>query len=246
MGSSADLSCFDFEGNKVWGYNLEGTYGKIDSKNMFHGLQTSPFLDGDRLYVALMNSDAHWVIALDKATGKEVWKYQRPTDAKGESSQAYATPVIWQAGDKKQLIVLGSDYATGHNLADGSEIWRLGDLNPVKGYSTSFRIIASPLVSEDVAIIGTARDNGPIVAVKAGATGKIGIGSEAERWRAKGAPDVSSPLLVGKEVYLMQSGGFLLCLNATNGQGELQATNHQCDLSRLARLRGRTCLSNGA
>src|SRR5690348_18100324 len=41
-----------------------------------------------RLYLALLTNGGHWVIALDKATGKEAWKVARPTDAVSESREA--------------------------------------------------------------------------------------------------------------------------------------------------------------
>src|SRR5438552_3656772 len=83
------------------------------------------------------HSDGKWVVALDKMTGREVWKIQRPTDAKKESRDAYTSPIIWDTGKDKHLIVHGSDYTTAHRLDDGGEVWRL-PLNDKKPYLEAF------------------------------------------------------------------------------------------------------------
>src|SRR5262249_14324860 len=132
FGATGDLACFDFDGNKVWGFNVQKDYGQF---SIFHGIHTTPVLHGDRLYLSLMHSKAHWIIAFDKMTGKEVWKHHRTTDAKGESEQCYTTPLIWNEGKHESIVVVGCDYATGHRLTDGGEIWRVGELNGPK-YST--------------------------------------------------------------------------------------------------------------
>ena len=76
------------------------------------------------------HSGAHASIALDKTTGKEIWKAERKSDGRAENEQSYASPMIWRKGKDAYLIVHGDDYATAHSLTDGSEIWRVGGLNP--------------------------------------------------------------------------------------------------------------------
>src|SRR5262249_22312590 len=96
-------------------------------------------------------------------------------------------------------------------------IWRVGDLNGPK-YSTSFRIISSPVASPDLLIISTARGNGPVVALKPGASGRVKPGGEFEQWRVKAAPDVPSPLIHDRLVYLGGEQGVLTCVDAKTGQ----------------------------
>lgn len=212
---SGDCACHDFAGNEVWHFNAQERYGKF---SIYHGVHISPLLHENRLYLVLLHSNGHWVIALDKATGKEVWKVDRKSDAEGESREAYSSPCLWGAGKDAQLIVLGCDYTTAHRLADGSEIWRLTDLNPKAKYSKALRIISSPTPSPDVLLVPTAR-GGLVVAVKPGAKGLINPGSEHEAWRLpKGAPDVPSPLVHDGLVYLGRDKGFLLCVDARTGK----------------------------
>jgi outer membrane protein assembly factor BamB len=224
---SGDLGCFDFEGKEVWKFNVQERYGKFQ---ILHGVHPTPLLHEDRLYLNLIHSGGHWVVALDKATGKEIWKAARPSDARGESKEAYSSPCLWQDGKNAYLVVLGADYVTAHRLEDGAEIWRVGDLNPpVKSakYSDAFRIIASPIAVPELIVAPTAR-NTVVVAVKPEARGRIDAGSSGELWRKlKGSPDVPSPLIHGGQVYLCRENGVLICLDAKTGEQHYEQALHQ-------------------
>jgi outer membrane protein assembly factor BamB len=212
---TGDFSCFDFQGNQVWTFNAQDRYGQFSIQ---HGIHNTPVLHEDRLYMTLLHSNGHWVIALDKASGKEVWKVARKSDAQFECKEAYTTPCLWDHGNEKCLVVLGCDYATAHRLGDGGELWRLGGLNPKAGYQNAFRIISSPVAADGLLVVPTARQK-QVVALKPGASGMIKPGSAFELWRnAKGAPDVPSPLIHDGLIYLCSEGGVLTCLEAKTGK----------------------------
>jgi outer membrane protein assembly factor BamB len=212
---AGDLACHDFDGNQKWHFNVQERYGKF---NILHGIHVTPLLHEDRLYLNLIHAGGHWVIALDKATGKEAWKVERKSDAVGESREAYASPCLWHNGAEANLVVLGADYATGHRLRDGSEAWRLAELNPKTKYSPVLRIISSPVPSPELLVVPTAR-GGMVVGVKPGAEGLIKPGSPVEAWRlSKGSPDVPSALVHDGLVYLGMHNGALICLDAATGR----------------------------
>lgn len=212
---TGNLAAFDFEGNEKWNVNIQDRYGKFKIQ---HGLHTSPLLHEGKLYLSLQHELGHWVIAIDAATGKEVWKHERKTDAVGESLEAYASPCLWNDGKESQVVVLGADYATGHSLKDGSEIWRLGDLNSKKTYSTAFRIIASPVATPEALVVPTARGM-HVITLKPGVKGMVNAGSEHEMWRkSKGSPDVPSPLVHDGLVYLCREFGVLQCWDLKSGE----------------------------
>jgi len=220
---SGHCACFDFDGNEVWKFNVQQRYGEFSIQ---HGVHTTPLLYEDKLYLSLLHSNGHWIVALDKATGKEVWKIERQSDAEGESREAYASPCLWQTAKETTLVILGCDYTTGHSLKDGSEIWRLGDLNPKEGYSKALRIIATPVPTPDLLVVPTAR-GGLVVALKPGPRGLLKAGSSFEQWRiAKGSPDVPSPLVHDGLVYLQRENGLLLCLDAQTGKTLYQERLH--------------------
>jgi outer membrane protein assembly factor BamB len=223
---SGDFACCDFNGKVVWKFNAQERYGEFVIQ---HGIHITPVLHGDRLYLSLLHSGGWWVIAIDKASGKDVWKVRRETDATDECEQAYASPVLWRDGNNEYLVVLGCDYATAHRLSDGGEIWRLGDLNPKETYHRMFRIIATPAASADLIVVPSCRD-GPLVGVKPEAKGMIKAGSAFERWRLPGkgpgplakTPDVPAPLIHKGLVYLcrqyQRENGALICLDAKTGK----------------------------
>lgn len=206
---SGTFACFDHAGNEKWSFDVQKRYGKFQIQ---HGIHVTPVLKGDRLYWNLLHANSQWVIALDTKTGNEVWKIERPSDAKGESREAYASPCLWHDGKQEVLVVLGSDYATGHNLADGKEVWRIGELNPKKGYSTALRIIASPVATPKLLVVPTAR-GGLLVTATPGAGGKV------DGWRTpKGCPDVTSAVVHDGLVYLPRDAGVFLVLDAATGK----------------------------
>jgi outer membrane protein assembly factor BamB len=212
---TGDLACFDFEGKEVWHFNAQERYGRFKT---YHGFHTSPLLYGDRLYLQLIHSNAALVLALDKATGKEVWKVERKSDGHTENEHSYATPAVWRKGDKAYLITHGNDYAIGHRLEDGGEIWRVGDLNPKDRYDAYLRFVASPVATPDLIVIPTAK-NHAVVGLKPEATGMVRAGSNFEQWRLPtGTPDVPSPLVHDGLVYLCSERGFLTCLDAKTGK----------------------------
>jgi outer membrane protein assembly factor BamB len=204
FSGTGDLACFDFEGKEVWHFNAQERYGKFDIQ---WGMHVTPLLHGDRLYLALLHMGSMWVLALDKATGSEIWKVDRPTDGIWEGRQSYASPVLAHNGSEEYLVVHGCDYTTAHRLSDGKEIWRLGDLNPKSRYNRTLRFVASPVAVQDLIIVPTAK-NGPVVALKPDASGDIKSGSSFELWRkARGTPDVPSPLVHDGLVYLCSERG---------------------------------------
>ncbi len=223
FAGTGDFACFDFAGNEVWHFNAQDRYGRF---RIQWGMHVTPLLHGDRLYLALLHSGGWTVAALDKATGREVWKIKRDSDARQECEQSYASPVLWHKGDQAYLVVHGNDYTTAHRLSDGHEIWRLGDLNPQSHYNATFHLVASPVATPDLIVVPTAK-NGPVVAVKPEAHGMITAGSRFEQWRRpRNTPDVSSPLVHDGLVYLCREEGTLLCLDAKTGKEHYQTRLH--------------------
>jgi outer membrane protein assembly factor BamB len=213
--ASGELACFDFDGKEVWKFNCQDRYGKFDIQ---FGLHSTPVLDGDRLYLQLIHSGGGQVIALDKATGKDVWKIKRPSDGIKECEHSYASPTLWRNGDKAFLIVHGNDYATGHALNDGHELWRVGGLNPKAKYNTTLRFVSTPVASPDLIVIPSAK-NGPVVGLKPTATGLVESGNSSEQWRRpSNTPDVPSPLIHDGLVYLCKENGYVICLDAKTGK----------------------------
>jgi outer membrane protein assembly factor BamB len=217
-----DLACFDLEGKEVWKFNVPERYGSYSAQ---HGLHNTPLLDGDRLYLQYFIKKTAYVAAVDKATGKDIWKVERKSDGVAENLDSYTSPVIWRKGKDAYLITHGNDYAIAHSLEDGQEIWRVGGLNPKEKYRRDLRFVSSPVATPDLIVIPSAKDHG-VVGLKPEAKGLIMPGSDSESWRlVKGTPDVPSPLVYDGLVYLCRDGS-LLVLDGKTGKSLYEQRIH--------------------
>ncbi len=221
------LSSFDWNGTARWHVNLAERYG---APNMFFGLSTSPLIVGDRLFLQLLHTDAQWVIALDKATGKELWKHERSTDAEGECLHAYTSVVPFRNADNAPaaLLVHGADYLTAHDFADGRELWRSETVNPKDNYNSFFRLVASPVSAEGLVVVPTAK-RGPVFGLRPGKAPTSTARQDVARvWKLDaGTPDVPSPILADGLVYLAGENGRLTVLDATTGETIYAERVHQ-------------------
>jgi outer membrane protein assembly factor BamB len=209
------VKAFDFEGREVWGRNLQEDYGDF---GLNWGYASSPLLHDGKLIIEVLHGnntdDPSYLLALDSATGSELWRQERPTDAVRESPDAYTTPAVLVHEGKTRIVVSGGDYVTAHDPASGEELWRAGGLNPRK--SPNYRIIASPVVKDGM-IFAPSRKR-PLLALRAGGTGDVTTSHLAWKWEDDGGPDVPTPISDGKHFYMVEDSGMVTCLDAPSGE----------------------------
>ncbi len=210
--SSGGLACFTVAGEPVWTADLQ-KYGAFQIQ---FGCHWTPVLHKGKLYAQVMHRKAQKLVKFDAATGAEEWVVERPGYSKGESPDVYASPFIWEGPNGEALLIAhGNDYTTGHKLTDGSEVWRVGGLNP--NASGAWRFVSNVLVTPDLIVVPSCK-NGPLVAFNpVGAKGEISPENKAELWRVTPTPDVVAPIRVGDVIYLCQAGPFL-ALDAKTGK----------------------------
>ena len=213
MTGNGKLTCFTMAGKEVWKRDVQADYGRF---GLNHGYASTPLLYRDRLYVQVLHGmhtdDPSYVFAVEPSTGKTIWKVERPTDAKSESPDNYATPQItWVAG-KPQLVVSGADYVTGHDLDSGKELWRIGGFNPTNNPAN--RTIASSLVIGGNVFTTSTRGR-PFIGFHAGGSGNIT--GRSELWTNNLGADVPTPTTDGKYIYVLVDNGIMHCLEAATG-----------------------------
>ena len=222
--STGVLACYDFDGNEVWKTNLEDRYGSF---KLYFVMASTPLLDSDQLYLQLIHSGAWLVLALEKSTGREIWKHRRKSDAYAECEHSYASPFLYRDDKREFLLVHGADYLTAHRLTDGSEIWRCGNLNPKDSYNTSLRFVASPVAVPGLVIVPSAK-NGPVLGLRPDGKGDITDSRQWYHWmREDGTPDVPSPLIHDGFVYLCRENGDLICMDAATGNQVYKERTHR-------------------
>jgi len=114
LAADGSLACLDNKtGKKIWGFNIVTKY----SGDVPHwGISESPLIDGARVIVQPGGSGAS-IVALDKMTGKEIWK------SAGDPA-AYSSAVLAQVGGIKQLLHFTSQGAVGLRADNGEQLWR--------------------------------------------------------------------------------------------------------------------------
>lgn len=214
MTGNGKFACFTIQGKEVWKRDIQAEYGRF---GLNHGYASTPLLWGERLYVQVLHGmttdDPSYVFAVDKNTGKTVWKVERPTDAVQESPDNYATPQVATVGGKQQLVISGGDYVTGHDLETGKEIWRIGGFNPTN--NPFGRTIASSVVIGSNVFTTSTRGR-PFIAFRAGGSGNIT--GKSELWNNSLGADVPTPTTDGKYIYVLVDNGVVNCLEAETGK----------------------------
>ncbi len=217
------LGCYDFEGRKQWQFDLQDKVGKFD---IAFGMTSTPVLDGDRLYFQLIHTGGAKIVALEKTNGNIVWQHKRPSDAYNECEHSYASPILYRDGEREFLLSHGADYIIAHSLSDGSEIWRCGGLNPRGDYDNTLRFVASPVATEGLIVVPSAK-NGPVLGLRPDGKGDVSESTAAHIWvRPQNTPDVPSPLIHDGLVYLCREDGRLICMDAKTGVEQYHVRTH--------------------
>jgi outer membrane protein assembly factor BamB len=207
------LKAFDFKGTELWTRDIQKDYGAF---GLNWGYASSPLLHEGMLYIPVLHGmktdDPSYVLKIDGGTGKTLWKVERPTDAVVESPDAYTTPALLEYDGRKEVVVTGGDVVTGHDLADGKELWRAQGLNP--GKARNYRIVASPIVAGGLVIAPTRVR--PMVAIKPGGRGDVTATHTA--WTFDRGPDVPTPASDGKLLYCVSDRGVVEVLNVQTGE----------------------------
>ncbi len=209
------IVCFDFAGAEKWRFDLPAKYGALGAN---HGYGSSPVLVDNKVVIQVLHGmkteKPSYLLALDQATGAVIWRVERPTDARKESPDAYTTPFLATIDGRKQIVINGGNYITGHDVTTGAELWRGGGMNPKD--DTAYRVVPSPTVRDGMIFAPTRKV--PLVAFRAGGSGDISTSHRAWAWEnPKGAPDVPTPVSDGPRFYMADDAGMITCLDAKTG-----------------------------
>ena len=213
---SGDLVAVDSKGKVQWTKNLQSLFG---ADTLWWDLGSSPVLTESAVVVAVMQSGPSYVVAFDKGTGKELWKFDRTLPAPEEAAQSYSTPVVVSVKGQEAIAVMGADHLTINRASDGKLLGKLGGFNP--GQEQYWRSISSPVADGNVILCPYARgDTLTAVDIEALANGK---GQDAILWfRDDLGSDVPTPAAHQGRAYVVSDGkaskGTITCINLLNGK----------------------------
>src|SRR6516164_5109534 len=201
------IFCFDLDGKELWSKKL----GKYRTR-LSWGTAASPVLYKDRLYIVNDNEEKSFLVCLDAATGKEIWKVDR------DEKTNWSTPFIWENGQRNEIVTPGSGKVRSYDL-DGKLLWELSGMSGIT--------IATPFTANGYLYISSGyvmSPRRPVYAIRPGAAGDISLqGDEISNqyiaWSQKqGASYNPSPLLYGDYLYVLKDRGFLCCSEAKTGK----------------------------
>jgi outer membrane protein assembly factor BamB len=128
------LIAYDAAGNERWTLPL-GPFNNI------YGMGASPVIVGDLLILACDQSTGSYLLALDKRTGEERWRTERP-----EAKSGHATPIVWESPEgETQILLPGSFLMMAYAVETGEKRWWVRGL--------SFEIKSTPVILGDTVFI---------------------------------------------------------------------------------------------
>jgi outer membrane protein assembly factor BamB len=174
------------------------------------GPGSSPILFENLLFVNCDGQDQQYVAALDKRTGKPIWRTNRsaPFREKPDFRKAYATPVIIQVDGKPQLVSPGADQVESYDPQTGRELWRVR----YQGFSN----VPVPLFQDGMIYLCTGYTTPELWAIRANGSGDVTDTHVVWRFK-KQVSSNPSPVLVGGRIFLAGDRGVATCVDAKEG-----------------------------
>ncbi len=194
------LYAYDFKGKLAW----KAQVGNIATLGL--GTATSPILYENLVILQCDedNGETSFIVALDKKTGKEVWKTPRKIQV------SWSTPVLVRTATRAELITSGTETIIAYDPATGKELWRH------KGVESN--AIPSPVANNEMAYFVAGFPAKIAYAIRLGQNGDL-TGTPNMTWKyEKGTAYVPSPILYGDYLYLTTDRGILTCIDAKTGE----------------------------
>lgn len=180
--------------------------------NHFRGPASSPIIVDDLLVLTFDGFDMQYVTALDKRTGKTVWKQDRNIDHdtdNGDFKKAYSTAQVIEVNGRRELVSPSAGATIAYDPTDGKELWRVrcGGINAA----------ARPIYMHGLIYCTTAWQGWQLYAMKPGGEGDVTESLVVWKWE-RAVPQRSSPIIVDDLLFMVSDAGVLTCLDAKQGR----------------------------
>ncbi|HEV8541583.1 MAG TPA: PQQ-binding-like beta-propeller repeat protein [Verrucomicrobiae bacterium] len=210
---SDGLYCYDFDGKELW--------RRTDLGRQTHiwGNGSSPVIYRDFCFLNFGPGENTYLLAVDKNSGKTVWKEEEntgykhpvegtPADAGKTYIGSWTTPTLMPVEGRDQLLMIWPNRLAVYDSPSGKEIWSCAGLNPL--------CYTSPIY-EDGIVVAMGGFNGTSIAVRAGGTGDV---TEARRlWRyPKTKQRIGSGVVHDGYIYIHNDPGVAECFELKTGK----------------------------
>ena len=199
---TGDAFCLDLDGRLIWHRSLASEYGRFENR---FAASSSPLLHGDLLLLQCDHYGSSYLVALDKRSGANRWKTDRP-----EAWLSWSSPILApvDAQGAVELVVCGSHKIDAFDPKTGNPLWT------VKGMRRE--CIPTPVLGNGL-IYAVSGPKGPTLAIKPGGRGDV-TDTHVVWSNKRGAPFVPSAILVGNRYYLVDDAGIATCLDVGAGK----------------------------
>lgn len=197
---SRGLYCYDLDGKLIW----EKQFSPMHMRLQF-GEGAAPTLHGNTLLLNFDQESGSFFVALDKNTGKEIWRKER------DEVSSWSQPYVVKVNGREQVILSATARVRAYDLATGEVIWEC------KGLGAN--VIPAPVVLDDKLVIVMSGFRDPnLLAIKLGGKGDL-TGTDAVVWtNQRGNSYTPSPVLHDGKLYMLTDNGMLSCLDAAIGK----------------------------
>lgn len=191
------VAAYDYAGELRW----SARPGAFASK---HGFCSCPVLFENLVIVNGDHDGDSYLVALDRATGKTVWKVPRE-----HKTRSYVTPIIRQYGGRTQLILSGSKSVTSYDPRTGGLYWY------IDGPTEQF--VASIVDAHGLLFMTCGFPDKHMLAIRPDGEGNVTDSHIV--WReSRGASYVPSPIAVGDYFLLTADNGVASCFEVDTGK----------------------------
>ena len=199
MGSA----CLDSKGKILW-KNNELKYDPL------HGNGGTPIIVDNLFFYSADALTNPFVVALDKKTGKVLWKKQRSeTDQSRKFS--FSTPTLIRMGGRSQIISPASGAVFSYDSKTGEELWSVD----YGGWS----VIPKPGVYKNMIYVGTGYERAHILGIRVDEKSKGNVTESHVEWEiTKRAPNTPSFMVVDDLLYFISDGGIATCVEPLTGE----------------------------
>ena len=197
------IVAYDFAGEEKWKV-WPGEFSSV------HGYCSSPIIFEDSLIINGDHDGDAYLVALDKADGKTIWKTTREN-----RTRSYCTPIIREIDGRTQMVLSGSKCVASFDPHDGARHWI------IDGPTEQF--VASIVYSHDLLFVTGGFPEHHVLTIKPNGTGNVSNSHIAWHHTGKLASYVPSPIAVGDYFLIVSDDGLATCLDARTG--ELQWSN---------------------
>jgi len=197
---SRGMYCYDLKGNPVW----QKDFGVQLRMKMAFGEGTAPVVSGDRLILIFDHEGDSFIVALDKTTGKEIWRVGR------DEKSNWSAPLVLEHGGRKQIVVSVTSKVRCYDFETGRLLWECGGL----GANT----IPAPVSQDNLVFVMSGFRDPKLMAIQLGREGDL-TGSDAIVWsQTRGNSYTPSPVLHDNKLYVLTDNGLISCYNAGTGE----------------------------